>query len=117
MAKSAKMPMFMANAALQVYQMARAAGQGNDEGVAVEEIHEQSTSVPVCSQARFPIAAGDAIRASGVLPSLVLAVKTVVLTARTIDSMSFNVQPADRRSAMHRSDGTCFATWFAYLNR
>jgi 3-hydroxyisobutyrate dehydrogenase-like beta-hydroxyacid dehydrogenase len=50
LAKSVKMPMFMANAALQVYQMARAAGLGNEDGVAVVKIYEQFTGVPVCSR-------------------------------------------------------------------
>jgi 3-hydroxyisobutyrate dehydrogenase-like beta-hydroxyacid dehydrogenase len=51
LAKSLKMPMFMANTAQQVYQMARAAGLGNEDGVAVVKIYEQFTGVPVYSQA------------------------------------------------------------------
>jgi 3-hydroxyisobutyrate dehydrogenase-like beta-hydroxyacid dehydrogenase len=50
LAKSLKMPMFMANTAQQVYQMARAAGLGNEDGVAVVKIYEQFTGVPVYSQ-------------------------------------------------------------------
>jgi 3-hydroxyisobutyrate dehydrogenase-like beta-hydroxyacid dehydrogenase len=51
LAKSLKMPMFMANTAQQVYQMARAAGLGSEDGVAVVKIYEQFTGVPVCPQA------------------------------------------------------------------
>ncbi|WP_175839306.1 NAD(P)-dependent oxidoreductase [Burkholderia anthina] len=51
LAKAVKMPMFMANTAQQVYQMARAAGMGNEDGVAVVKIYEQFTGVPVSPQA------------------------------------------------------------------
>ncbi|HYF19804.1 MAG TPA: NAD(P)-dependent oxidoreductase [Ramlibacter sp.] len=47
MAKSVKMPMFMANTALQVYQMARARGLGSEDGVAVIKLYEEFTGVPV----------------------------------------------------------------------
>lgn len=47
MAKSVKMPLFMANAALQVYQMARAKGLGSEDGVAVIKLYEEFTGVPV----------------------------------------------------------------------
>lgn len=47
LAKSLGMPMFMANTALQVYQMARAQGLGNKDGVAVVQMYEQWTGVPV----------------------------------------------------------------------
>jgi 3-hydroxyisobutyrate dehydrogenase len=47
LAKSLGMPMFMANAALQVYQMARAIGLGDKDGVAVVQMYEQWTGVPV----------------------------------------------------------------------
>lgn len=47
LAKSLKVPMFMANAAQQVFQMARAAGLGNEDGAAVVKIYEQFTGVPV----------------------------------------------------------------------
>ncbi|RQR21285.1 NAD(P)-dependent oxidoreductase [Burkholderia sp. Bp9143] len=51
LAKALKMPMFMANTAQQVYQMARAAGMGNEDGVAVVKIYEQFTGVPVSPHA------------------------------------------------------------------
>jgi len=47
LAKSLGMPMFMANAALQVYQMARAQGLGDKDGVAVVQMYEQWTGVAV----------------------------------------------------------------------
>jgi 3-hydroxyisobutyrate dehydrogenase len=47
LAKSLKVPMFMANVAQQVYQMARAAGMGNEDGTAVVMLYEQFTGVPV----------------------------------------------------------------------
>ena len=47
LAKSLGMPMFMANAALQVYQMARAMGLGDKDGVAVVQMYEQWTGVRV----------------------------------------------------------------------
>jgi len=47
LAKSLGMPMFMANAALQVYQMARAQGLGDKDGVAVVQMYEKWTGVPV----------------------------------------------------------------------
>jgi 3-hydroxyisobutyrate dehydrogenase len=50
LAKSVKMPMFMANAAQQVYQMARAAGLGSEDGTAVVKIYEQFTGVPVAAR-------------------------------------------------------------------
>ena len=50
MAKSVKMPMFMANAALQVYQMARAKGMGSEDGVAIVKLYEEFTGVPVAAK-------------------------------------------------------------------
>ena len=47
LAKSLGMPMFMANTALQVYQMARAQGLGDKDGVSVVQMYEQWTGVPV----------------------------------------------------------------------
>jgi 3-hydroxyisobutyrate dehydrogenase-like beta-hydroxyacid dehydrogenase len=47
LAKSMKMPMFMANTAQQVYQMARASGLGGEDGVAVVKLYEQFTGVEV----------------------------------------------------------------------
>ena len=47
LAKSLGMPMFMANTALQVYQMARAQGLGDKDGVAVVQMYEKWTGVPV----------------------------------------------------------------------
>lgn len=51
LAKSLGMPMFMANAALQVYQMAKAAGLGDLDGVAVVQLYEQWTGVAVDGRA------------------------------------------------------------------
>jgi 3-hydroxyisobutyrate dehydrogenase len=50
LAKSVKMPMFMANAAQQVYQMARASGLGSEDGVAVVKVYESFTGVPVAAR-------------------------------------------------------------------
>jgi 3-hydroxyisobutyrate dehydrogenase-like beta-hydroxyacid dehydrogenase len=47
LAKSLGMPMFMANTALQVYQMARSMGLGDKDGVSVVQMYEQWTGVPV----------------------------------------------------------------------
>ncbi|QDL38626.1 NAD(P)-dependent oxidoreductase [Rhodoferax sediminis] len=47
LAKSLGMPMFMANTALQVYQMARAKGLGNKDAVSAIQMYEEWTSVPV----------------------------------------------------------------------
>lgn len=47
LARSLGMPMFMGNAALQVYQMARAQGLGDQDGVAVVQMYEQWTGVAV----------------------------------------------------------------------
>jgi len=47
LAKALGMPMFMANTALQVYQMARAQGLGDKDGVAVVQMYEQWTGVAV----------------------------------------------------------------------
>lgn len=47
LAKSLGMPMFMANTALQVYQMARALGLGDQDGVAVVQMYENWTGVAV----------------------------------------------------------------------
>jgi 3-hydroxyisobutyrate dehydrogenase-like beta-hydroxyacid dehydrogenase len=49
LAKAVRMPMFMANTAQQVYQMARASGHGNEDGVAVVKLYEQFTGVPVAA--------------------------------------------------------------------
>ncbi|AHG64123.1 NAD(P)-dependent oxidoreductase [Advenella mimigardefordensis] len=46
-AKSLKMPMFMVPAAQQVFQMARASGYGQEDGVAVVKIYESFTGVEV----------------------------------------------------------------------
>lgn len=50
LAKSLKVPMFMGNIAQQVYQMARAAGLGDEDGAAVVKIYEQFTGVPVTGE-------------------------------------------------------------------
>jgi 3-hydroxyisobutyrate dehydrogenase len=47
LAKELKMPMFMANTAQQVYQMARAEGLGNEDGTAVVKVYERFTGVQV----------------------------------------------------------------------
>lgn len=47
LAKSLGMPMFMANAALQVYQMARAQGLGDKDAVSTVQLYEQWTGVKV----------------------------------------------------------------------
>ena len=47
LAKSLGMPMFMANAALQVYQMGKAMGLGGKDAVACVQLYEQWTGVPV----------------------------------------------------------------------
>jgi 3-hydroxyisobutyrate dehydrogenase-like beta-hydroxyacid dehydrogenase len=47
LAKSLGMPMFMANAALQVYQMARARGLGDKDAVATIQLYEEWTGVRV----------------------------------------------------------------------
>jgi 3-hydroxyisobutyrate dehydrogenase-like beta-hydroxyacid dehydrogenase len=47
MAKALGMPMFMANAALQVYQMARAKGLGDKDAVSTIQLYEEWTGVPV----------------------------------------------------------------------
>ena len=43
LAKSLQMPLFMANMAQQVYQMARASGFGGEDGAAVVKVYEQFT--------------------------------------------------------------------------
>ena len=50
LAKSLGMPMFMANAALQVYQMGKAMGLGDKDGAAIVQLYEQWTGVPVTAQ-------------------------------------------------------------------
>jgi 3-hydroxyisobutyrate dehydrogenase-like beta-hydroxyacid dehydrogenase len=50
LAKSVKMPMFMANMAQQVYQMARAAGLGSEDGTAVVKLYEKFTGVEVAAR-------------------------------------------------------------------
>jgi 3-hydroxyisobutyrate dehydrogenase len=47
LARSLGMPMFMANAALQVYQMARAKGLGDKDAVSAIQMYEEWTGVPV----------------------------------------------------------------------
>jgi 3-hydroxyisobutyrate dehydrogenase-like beta-hydroxyacid dehydrogenase len=47
LAKSLGMPMFMANAALQVYQMARAKGLGDKDAVSTIQLYEEWTGVKV----------------------------------------------------------------------
>jgi 3-hydroxyisobutyrate dehydrogenase-like beta-hydroxyacid dehydrogenase len=47
LARSLGMPMFMANAALQVYQMARARGLGDKEAVSAIQLYEEWTGVKV----------------------------------------------------------------------
>jgi 3-hydroxyisobutyrate dehydrogenase-like beta-hydroxyacid dehydrogenase len=47
LAKSLGMPMFMANAALQVYQMARARGLGDKDAVSTIQLYEEWTGVRV----------------------------------------------------------------------
>jgi 3-hydroxyisobutyrate dehydrogenase-like beta-hydroxyacid dehydrogenase len=47
LAKSLGMPMFMANAALQVYQMGRAKGLGDKDAVSVIQLYEEWTGVKV----------------------------------------------------------------------
>ncbi|HSV83066.1 MAG TPA: NAD(P)-dependent oxidoreductase [Ramlibacter sp.] len=47
LAKAMGMPMFMANAALQVYQMARAKGLGDKDAVSVIQLYEEWTGVKV----------------------------------------------------------------------
>ena len=47
LAKSLKVPLPMVNLAQQVYQMARAAGLGSEDGVAVVKVYEQLTGVVV----------------------------------------------------------------------
>jgi 3-hydroxyisobutyrate dehydrogenase-like beta-hydroxyacid dehydrogenase len=47
LAKSMGMPMFMANAALQVYQMARAKGLGDKDAVSTIQLYEEWTGVRV----------------------------------------------------------------------
>jgi 3-hydroxyisobutyrate dehydrogenase-like beta-hydroxyacid dehydrogenase len=54
LAKSLGMPMFMANTALQVYQMARASGLGSKDGVAVVELYERWTGVQVVGDKAQP---------------------------------------------------------------
>jgi len=47
LAKSLKVPLPMGNLAQQIYQMARAAGLGSEDGVAVMKVYEQLTGVTV----------------------------------------------------------------------
>lgn len=51
-AKSLGMPMFMAQAALQVYQMGKAVGLGGKDAVACVQLYEQWTGVPVVPHQR-----------------------------------------------------------------
>jgi 3-hydroxyisobutyrate dehydrogenase-like beta-hydroxyacid dehydrogenase len=51
-AKSLGMPMFMAQAALQVYQMGKAVGLGGQDAVACVQLYEQWTGVPVVPHQR-----------------------------------------------------------------
>ena len=46
LAKGLGMPMFMASTALQVYQMARSSGLGDQDGAAVVQLYEKWTGVP-----------------------------------------------------------------------
>jgi 3-hydroxyisobutyrate dehydrogenase-like beta-hydroxyacid dehydrogenase len=50
LAKSLGMPMFMANTALQVYQMGKAMGLGDKDGAAIVQLYEQWTGVPVTAR-------------------------------------------------------------------
>lgn len=47
LAKSLGMPLFMANTALQVYQMGKAMGLGDKDGAAIVQIYERWSGVPV----------------------------------------------------------------------
>jgi hypothetical protein len=42
--------MFMANTALQVYQMGKAMGLGDKDGAAIVQLYEQWTGVPVTAR-------------------------------------------------------------------
>jgi 3-hydroxyisobutyrate dehydrogenase-like beta-hydroxyacid dehydrogenase len=50
LAKSLGMPLFMANTALQVYQMGKAMGLGDKDGAAIVQLYEQWTGVTVSTQ-------------------------------------------------------------------
>jgi 3-hydroxyisobutyrate dehydrogenase-like beta-hydroxyacid dehydrogenase len=50
LAKSLKVPLFIANIAQQVYQMARAAGLSGEDGTAVVKVYEQYTGVQVAAR-------------------------------------------------------------------
>jgi 3-hydroxyisobutyrate dehydrogenase-like beta-hydroxyacid dehydrogenase len=45
LAKSLGVPMFMANVAQQVYQLARCSGHGSEDGVAVVKVYEAMTGL------------------------------------------------------------------------
>ena len=50
LARSLGMPLFMANTALQVYQMGRAMGFGDKDGAAIVQLYERWSGVPVTSR-------------------------------------------------------------------
>ena len=50
LAKSLGMPMFMANTALQVYQMGKAMGLGDKDGAAIVQLYERWTGVTVAAK-------------------------------------------------------------------
>jgi 3-hydroxyisobutyrate dehydrogenase len=50
LAKALGMPLFMANMALQVYQMGKAMGLGDKDGAAIVQLYEQWTGVPVTAR-------------------------------------------------------------------
>jgi|Tabmets5t2r1_1033131.scaffolds.fasta_scaffold07290_2 3-hydroxyisobutyrate dehydrogenase-like beta-hydroxyacid dehydrogenase len=50
LAKSLGMPLFMANMALQVYQMGKAMGLGDKDGAAIVQLYEQWTGVQVTAR-------------------------------------------------------------------
>lgn len=50
LAKSLGMPLFMANAALQVYQMGKAMGLADKDGAAIVQLYERWSGVPVASK-------------------------------------------------------------------
>jgi hypothetical protein len=57
LAKSLGMPLFMANTALQVYQMGKAMGLGDNDGAAIVQLYEQWTGVQVTARTRYRAAA------------------------------------------------------------
>lgn len=50
LAKSLKVPLFLANVAQQVYQMGRAAGLGSEDGTAIIKVYEQLTNVSLAAR-------------------------------------------------------------------